>query len=101
MLKRWGWFMTLLKGKKFKIKLLYFKEGGSISLQRHKFRSELWLFVFGEMVRDLGKTKVYYKGGLWSLISEQEWHKFTAVKPSLVLEVQFGVKCSDMDIERK
>lgn len=100
MIKRWGWMLTLLKAKRFKVKLLYFKEGGSISEQRHKHRSELWLFVFGEMQRQLKGSTVKYKKGLWALIGQREWHKFTALKPSLVLEIQFGTSCTERDIER-
>lgn len=69
-------------------------------MQRHENRSELWLFIFGKMNRILKGGTVKYKKGLWALIGEHEWHKFTAIKPSLVLEVQFGTKCSEKDIER-
>ncbi len=48
MRKRWGWYKTLLERKHFKVKLLYFEKSKSCSMQRHKFRNELWLFIFGD-----------------------------------------------------
>lgn len=92
--------LTLLRGKHFKVKLLYFKEGGSISMQRHKHRSELWLLVFGLMEIMNGELGDF-KAGHWEVIEEMEWHKFKAKKPSLVLECQFGSKCKENDIERQ
>lgn len=86
--KRWGWYKTLIKRKGFKVKLLYFEAGKSISRQRHKYRNELWLFIFGDR-----------KGTYWS-IPKGVWHIFTAKKPTLVLEIQYGSKCSERDIER-
>lgn len=86
--KRWGWMKTLLNQKHFKVKLLYFEAGKSISRQRHKHRNELWLFIFGDN-----------KGKFWQ-IRKHRWHFFKAVKNTLVLEIQYGDKCSEMDIER-
>lgn len=80
--------ITLLKGRHFKVKLLYFKPDGSISKQKHQYRNELWLFIFGDR-----------QGTFWN-ISAGCWHVFKAVKPTLVLEVQYGKKCSERDIER-
>jgi len=103
--KRWGWMLTLLKGKHFKVKLLYFKEGGSISLQRHKYRDELWLFIFGKGFMQLGEE--HYVGILDNKLDghvlnvpQNEWHKYKALTPTLVLEIQYGNKCSERDIER-
>lgn len=99
--KRWGWMLTLYKTRTFKVKLLYFNQGKSISMQRHKNRSELWLFIFGEMwLQTQSGTRIKYKKGLWAYINEYEWHKFIAIKPSLVLEIQHGTNCSERDIER-
>lgn len=88
MRKRWGWMKMLLKGKRFKVKLLYFEAGKSISKQRHTHREELWLFIFGDR-----------KGTFWR-IPRRTWHFFKALKPTLVLEIQYGSKCSERDIER-
>jgi len=86
--KRWGFFLTLLKAKRFKVQVLYFETGKSISRQRHKHREELWLFIFGDN-----------KGKFWQ-IRKNRWHHFEAKKPTLVLEIQYGDKCSERDIQR-
>ena len=105
MRKRWGWYLVLLRRKHFKVKLLYFKEGGAISMQRHKHRDELWLWIFGTGTFDNGNflERLYHrkkKAGGFEKICGGGWHKFTASKPTLVLEIQYGDKCSERDIER-
>lgn len=99
--KRWGWFENVLKGKQFKIKLLYFEEGKGISYQKHNHRSELWLFVHGKGKMRVGRNVQYLRHkGESHLIPKGQWHQFTADKPTLVLEIQFGGHCSERDIER-
>ena len=101
----WGWYLTLINKEHFKVKLLKFKRGGECSLQRHKHRNELWCFIkgwgamrFGMNQRDLHTE--YMKSGETILIIRNEWHKFEARSPALVLEIQYGEKCSEEDIER-
>lgn len=95
--------LTLLKGKHFKVKLLYFKEGGAISMQRHKHRDELWLWIFGDghMLQSQDQKRASHapRAGDYLLIEKMRWHKYIAQKPTLVLEIQTG-KCSERDIER-
>lgn len=95
---------TLLKGKHFKVKLLYFKEGGEISRQRHKMREELWLFVFGRGIlsqRNEERLATHEPVvGDYIVVDKGVWHHFKADEPTLVLEIQYGDKCSERDIER-
>ena len=100
MIKRWGFYITLLKGKHFKVKMLYFKEGGAISMQLHHHRNELWLFIFG---RGKWKTKSYeqpVRAGDCMHVAINRFHQYIAEIPTLVLECQYGGKCSEKDIER-
>jgi mannose-1-phosphate guanylyltransferase len=92
---------TFLKGKQFKVKLLYFVAGKGISYQKHNHRSELWLFIFGKGKMKMGKS-VYFQRikGESHLIPKGQWHQFIADKPTLVLEIQFGGNCSERDIQR-
>lgn len=100
--KRWGWMLTLFKGKQFKVKLLYFKKDGEISMQRHKYREELWLYIFGKGKMHHGTPGLYenVKKGMKSIIPPNVWHLYRAEEPTLVLEIQYGDKCSDRDIKR-
>lgn len=108
--RKWGYYWTLYSAERFKLKFLYFRKGYSCSMQRHKERSELWLFLFGDgdLYHELPKS--FYsqmscayrrKKGGYMPIDFYEWHKFTARKNTLVLEIQAGSNCREDDIERK
>ena len=103
-LKPWGFYITLLSGAYFKVKLLYFKRDGEISLQRHAWRDELWCFILGDgilknYVNHSSKVIYHVTKGSSYYIPKQNWHHYKARKPSLVLEIQKGV-CKEEDIER-
>mgnify|MGYP003660114658 CR=1 FL=1 len=94
----WGFWLTLYKGKHFKIKLIRFKIGKSLSLQRHEYRSELWVFLSGKGV--MLNAGAVHKGD-YAFIQQGAWHKFIAGANTWVLEIQYGEKCEEIDIERK
>ena len=100
MLKRWGWHLPVLKGKHWKIKLLYFKPDGAISYQRHSHRSELWLFVFGGGSMKLDGAFCHICAGDVFHVDRQEWHQYKAEKRTFVVEIQYGDQCIESDIER-
>lgn len=93
----WGFWIVLLNREHFKIKLLRFKTGGAISMQRHKFRHELWLFLSGS--GELFANPNVGAGDFY-LARKFMWHQYKAIKPTWVLEVQYGTKCDEPDIER-
>ncbi|MDF1671603.1 MAG: mannose-1-phosphate guanylyltransferase/mannose-6-phosphate isomerase [Roseovarius sp.] len=43
----WGWFETLALGRRFQVKRIVVKPGGSLSLQSHMHRAEHWIVVQG------------------------------------------------------
>ncbi len=101
--KPWGFYITLLNAKYFKVKVLYFKRGGEISTQKHAWREEVWLWIFGQ-----GTFKNSFnppttwavsdtKRGDYKKVSRTEWHHYKAKTPTLVLEIQTGV-CQEDDI---
>jgi mannose-6-phosphate isomerase-like protein (cupin superfamily) len=99
MKKRWGWHLTLLKGKHFKVKLLYFKKGGEISAQRHQKRHELWIWIKGHrhgLFNNLAVAPPYKEVPL------NTWHHYRSSSGrSVVLEIQYGLECREDDIERR
>ncbi|MFA5287154.1 MAG: phosphomannose isomerase type II C-terminal cupin domain [Candidatus Omnitrophota bacterium] len=86
-IKKWGWYKVLAKGNGFKVKLLYLKPFGQTSLQRHKHRREIWVF--------LGSQKV-------KIVEKLKWHRLNNPgKNGLkLIEVQTGI-CHERDIERQ
>lgn len=94
----WGWWLVLLNRKHFKIKLLRFKAGGKLSMQRHQYRHELWLFLSGRGFMHRSTPPV---AGDAVLIRSNTWHQYKAMTKTWVIEIQYGDKCDESDIERK
>ena len=101
--RAWGWYATLIRTPWFCVKLLRFKPHGALSMQRHFHRTEIWLFMrgFGWMFQN-GINRAIYSGGYISKINPNDWHRFLADnRPVYVLELQYGRKVTETDIERK
>jgi mannose-6-phosphate isomerase-like protein (cupin superfamily) len=86
--------------KGFKVKLLFFRKGRACSLQKHSFRSELWLFLLGSGVMENNSSIEGLSRGSYEVVPVGNWHRFTAQKNTIVLEVQYGEECTESDIER-
>lgn len=94
--RSWGWYLVLLNRNSFKVKLLRFAPNKAMSIQHHLRRNELWLFL-----RGFGKFNgLFIESGKWRNILKTEIHTFTAIKPTWVLEIQYGDKCIEEDIIR-
>lgn len=102
--RAWGWYATLIRTPWFCVKLLRFKSGGELSMQRHKYRTEIWLFLWGEGWRDPVVDVLNSYAGpfyIWK-IYKNTWHKFRAMLvPVYAIELQYGRKVTESDIERK
>ncbi len=94
--RQWGWYLTLLDYKHFKMKLLRFKHKGKCSVQWHRLRNELWLFLKGD---GLLNDKPVMQGE-WRLIEARALHWYQAQIPTWVLEIQYGESCKEEDIVR-
>ncbi len=75
-------------------------------MQRHKRRNELWCFLSGKGEMWVGgkqNAMGYFdvtKGDSIA-VPHNNWHQFKAEKSTLVLEIQYGDKCEESDIERR
>ncbi len=102
--RKWGFYITLLDRKHFKVKLLRFHTLGKLSYQWHKYRNELWLFLKGQGQLTINDEVVMNKdedyNGRFFLIEQVMKHTFEAWKPTWILEIQFGSKCVEEDIVR-
>lgn len=87
--RKWGYYITLLECKQFKIKLLRFKKDGQLSVQYHKHRNELWLFLTGK-----------HKGEYWMINKNEVHNYYSEGEKPYILEIQFGDRCIEEDIVR-
>lgn len=83
--RTWGWYLTLLDRKHFKVKLLRFRAASRMSRQYHNLRNELWLFLNTGEFREIPARKL---------------HTYRPRKTTYVLEIQYGEKCDEEDIVR-
>ena len=110
-IRKWGWYRVLdhQPQNKFKVKELVIEPGKSLSDQKHHYRSEHW-YVLKGMVKM--KTQWEERVDVCHLdaltrgydIAAGTWHQ--ASNPSKtehahILEVQYGEKCVEEDIERR
>ena len=86
MLKKWGSYKVLGKGKDWKVKLLLVNPRKSTSLQTHALRKEIWF--------DLDTESIV-------LVGQGEMHKLenNTDEVKRIIEIQTG-KCLERDIKR-
>ncbi len=97
----WGWWKNLFQGSGYIAKVITIKKGEQLSLQRHQYRSETWIIASGE--GEIFANGIWQKTRLGKCvhIPVQSIHRAKATTEDLVIiEVQFGKKLSEKDIER-
>ena len=108
----WGNYRVLYEhlivGSSTKVKELVVEPGQSLSLQKHKYRNEIWHVVegncnvFGEM--QSGNNLPPRSLGVHDRIDIPigQWHKLSNPydSPCKIIEIQYGVQCDELDIER-
>lgn len=105
--RAWGWYATLIRTPWFCVKLLRFKAEHKLSMQRHFMRTEIWWiikgcgnFIIADHPQVLGPWNLH--SGRIFRIDKNKWHQFKAfVKPVYAIELQYGNKVTESDIERK
>jgi cytidyltransferase-like protein len=108
--RQWGYYRVLHEnGKEVKLKELTVNPGKSLSMQRHKDRSEHWFVAEGVATvytvnrstdtELLGKFKKFDH----IHIQKTEWHQLCneSENPLKIIEIQYGENCIEEDIERK
>ena len=107
--RQWGYYRVLHEVSGCKVKELTVDPGKSLSMQRHQFRSEYWLVTHGACVVNSMMPGGYalpptlLKEHLEFKIPVGEWHQLTNPYdvPCKIVEIQYGEKCIEEDIERK
>jgi cytidyltransferase-like protein len=99
----WGYYRVLHEVPGMKVKELTVNPGQSLSMQRHWLRSEYWI------VQD-GVAIVNHESGSIQLHKYQEyhvpmlsWHQLSnqSTVPLKLVEIQYGERCVEEDIERQ
>ena len=92
-----------------KTKQLYVKSGGSLSMQRHEERNELWFVAQGvATVYTLDEGRTFKKLlGIYNKFDTLTipcylWHQLAneGEEPLVIIEIQYGTNCIEEDIER-
>lgn len=98
--KPWGKFVDFSEQKgKWHLKAIVIKKGHRLSLQRHQFRSELWVVVEGNIKVQKGRKLFFLKPYQTAFIRKHEKHRIEALTNAVVIEVTFGTH-KENDIER-
>ena len=104
----WGYWRVLDDKGTVKTKELVIEVGKSLSDQRHFHRSEHWYVLTGNLQIDLEfsdgqkQTQVLSPHTTY-VINSEWWHKAKNIgtEPVHVIEIQYGEKCLENDIERR
>ena len=116
-IRKWGKYNVIWsRGSEFKVKYIRENPNSGLSFQKHNHRGELWLVVSGiatintyglpgasaeqvelDKLQDHKRTKHQF-----FYINKGEWHQLINEEddPLIVIEMQFGDKCDEEDIER-
>jgi cytidyltransferase-like protein len=105
----WGYYRVLHEVSGMKVKELTVNPGCSLSMQRHKCRSEYWIVSHGACIVNSMMAGGYalpptlLKEHLEYKVPVGEWHQLTNPYdvPCKIVEIQYGEKCIEEDIERK
>jgi mannose-6-phosphate isomerase-like protein (cupin superfamily) len=108
--RSWGNYRVLYDyGTQVKVKELTVEPGQRLSMQRHTDRAEHWFVVQG--VATVYTINRKSNEELLSTFSQHEhihidrhqWHRLCneSSEPLRVIEIQYGVRCEEQDIERQ
>ena len=104
----WGYYRVLHEVPGTKVKELTIDPGQKLSMQRHKHRAEYWHVTEGRCMVE-SQSNVGYKYPTKELmehhsyhIPKKEWHRLSNPYdvPCRIVEIQYGIECSEADIER-
>ena len=98
----WGKYTNLFSGKEFLIKELVINQRSSISLQKHRHRSEHWTVTSGKPRITINNKKFYKSVNETAFIPKGAIHRIENFfkKPVKIMEVQTGSILKETDIIR-
>jgi mannose-6-phosphate isomerase-like protein (cupin superfamily) len=103
--RQWGYYRVLHEVPGMKVKELTVDPGKSLSMQKHKYRAEFWIVSEGiASLKRLGEEGVtVLQPHHQNTIYPEQWHQLInqTDKPVKIVEIQYGSKCDEDDIERQ
>ena len=98
----WGKYTNLYSGKGFLVKELVVNSKSSISLQKHKHRSEYWTVTSGKPKITINKRKFFKDVNETTFIPKGAKHRIENLfkKPVKIMEIQTGPILKETDIVR-
>jgi len=109
-IRPWGYYRVLHEpNRKVKLKELTVDPGKTLSMQRHEDRGELWFVSEGEATlytinrKSDAELHGRYPQNQMIVINRREWHQLAneSDTPLKVIEIQYGDRCDETDIERQ
>ena len=101
----WGYYRVLHEVPGMKVKELTVEPGKSLSMQKHKYRAEFWIVSEGiASLKRLGQEGfTVLQPHHQNTIYPEQWHQLInqTDKPVKIVEIQYGSKCDEDDIERQ
>ena len=96
----WGFFTVLWEERGAKTKRIGIAPGGSLSLQYHRYRSEVWTILAGEGSVRIGDTVFRARAGDRFEIDALVPHRASSESGMTFFEVQRGAYLGEDDIVR-
>jgi len=98
----WGWFESLVIGKRFQVKRIVVHPGAALSLQSHVHRSEHWIVVEGTALVTIGESQklVTENQSVYIPVGEKHRMENPGKVPMMLIEVQTGSYLGEDDIVR-
>ena len=98
----WGWFESLVIGRRFQVKRIHVHPGGSLSLQSHHHRSEHWIVVEGtaKVTVDDDVKLVTENQSIYIPLGAVHRMENPGKVPMVLIEVQTGSYLGEDDIIR-
>ena len=98
----WGKYTNLFSGKSFLVKELVVNSQSSISLQKHKYRSEHWTVTSGRPRITINKRKFFKNINETIFIPQGSIHRIENLfkNPVKIIEIQMGAILKETDIIR-
>tara|TARA_Y100000996_G_scaffold413088_1_gene400569 strand:- start:1957 stop:2733 length:777 start_codon:yes stop_codon:yes gene_type:complete len=107
-IRTWGIFYEIFRDKNVKVKELVLNPNQGMSFQRHFHRGELWFVSSGSCLVNYSekeaseKKEIFLKKDDFFHIKKKEWHQLVNLnkEPCKIIEIQYGEKVEEEDIER-